>query len=73
MTDVHDQGGGSGGERAQGSMCTWGSSSLSDIVVESGDGGGELFEPSNWMKAAQSTGEAGDAALHFLLAPGHYR
>ena len=36
--------------------------------VEAGDGGGELFDPSTWMKAAPSTGDAGDTALHFFLA-----
>ena len=37
-------------------------------AVEAGDGGGELFDPSTWMKAAPSTGAAGDTALPFFLA-----
>ena len=35
---------------------------------EAGDGGGELFDPSTWMKAAASTGDTGDTALRFFLA-----
>ena len=50
-------------------MDTWGSSSPSVVVAaEAGDGGGEPIDPSTWIKAAQSTGEAGDAALRFFLA-----
>ena len=44
-------------------MGRWGSS-----PGEAGDGGGELSDPSTWMKAAQSAGDAGDAALRFFLA-----
>ena len=44
-------------------MGRWGSS-----PGEAGDGGGELSDPSTWTKAAQSAGEAGDAALRFFLA-----
>ena len=39
-----------------------------EVIGEAGKGGGELSSPSTWMIAAQSTGEAGDAALHFFLA-----
>ena len=50
-------------------MDTWGSSSPSVVVAaEAGDGGGEPIDPSTWIKAAQSTREAGDAALSFFLA-----
>ena len=50
-------------------MGNWGSSSPSVVGdVEAGDGGGELFDPSTWMKAAPSTGDAGDTALRFFLA-----
>ena len=50
-------------------MDTLGSSSPSVVVAaEAGNGGGEPIDPSTWIKAAQSTGEAGDAALRFFLA-----
>ena len=50
-------------------MGSWGSSSPSVVdAVEAGDGGGGLFDPSTWMKAASSTGDAGDTALRFFLA-----
>ena len=48
-------------------QCAWGTSSQSEVADEAGDGGGEVFNPSTWMKAAQSTGEAGDAALRIFL------
>ena len=63
-----DHGGGGGGASAQGSMGTWGSSTQPEVVGEAGEGGGELYGPSTWVIAAQSTGEAGDAALRFFLA-----
>ena len=63
-----DHGGGGGGESAQGSMGTWGSSKPPEVVGEVGEGGGEWYGPSTWEIAAQSTGEAGDAALRFFLA-----
>ena len=49
-------------------MGAWGSSSPSESSVVAGDGGGGLFEPSTWMKVAQSTGDAGDTAFRFFLA-----
>ena len=50
-------------------MGTYRSSSPSVVVaVEAGDGDGELIDPSTWMKAAQSTREAGFATLRFFLA-----
>ena len=64
-----DQGGGGGGESTQASIGTWGSSSPSVVGdVEAGEGGGGLFDPSTWMKAALSTGDTGDTALRFFLA-----
>ena len=63
-----DHGGGGGGASAQGSMGTWGSSKPPEVVGEVGEGGGEWYGPSTWEIAAQSTGEAGDAALRFFLA-----
>ena len=49
-------------------MGTWGSSKPPEVVGEVGEGGGEWYGPSTWEIAAQSTGEAGDAALRFFLA-----
>ena len=49
-------------------MDTLGSSSPSVVVAAEAGGGGEPIDPSTWIKAAQSTGEAGDAALRFFLA-----
>ena len=49
-------------------MGNWGSSTQTEVIGEAGEGGGELSGPSTWIIAAQSTGEAGDAAFRFFLA-----